>query len=90
LGAGQAGAPASAADAQDRLGGHFGVVFPMVMHVNGNTVGIGDDRYAFDLEFVPVIDPREGGPVNVTLTVQGAIRLPLQNVRTCHAFGYAD
>jgi hypothetical protein len=79
---------ASAADAEDRLGGHFGVLFPLVTHVNDNTVGIGDDfkigfpmgitvktsdRYAFDLEFVPVLDPREGGPINVSLTVHPGI-----------------
>ena len=79
---------ASAASAQDRLGGHFGAVFPLVTHVNDNTIGIGDDfkigfpmgitvktsdRYAFDLEFVPVIDPREGGPVDVSLTVHPGI-----------------
>jgi hypothetical protein len=79
---------ASAADAEDRLGGHFGVLFPLVTHVNDNTVGIGDnfqigfpmgitvktsDRYAFDLEFVPLLDPREGAPINVTLTVHPGI-----------------
>jgi hypothetical protein len=79
---------ASAASAQDRIGGHFGVLFPLVTHVNDNTVGIGDDfkigfpmgitvktsdRWAFDLEFVPVIDPTEGRPVNVSLTVHPGI-----------------
>jgi hypothetical protein len=79
---------ASAADAEDRLGGHFGVLFPLVTHVNDTTVGIGDDfkigfpmgitvktsdRYAFDLEFVPLLDPREGAPINVTLTVHPGI-----------------
>src|SRR5262245_22508493 len=29
--------------AQDRLGGHFGAVFPLVTHVNGETTTIGDD-----------------------------------------------
>jgi len=63
----------SAASAQDRLGGHFGVVFPLVTHANGSTTDIGEDfkigfpmgitvktsdRYAFDLEVVPVLDPR--------------------------------
>ena len=79
---------ASGASAQDRIGGHFGVLFPLVTHVNDNTVGIGDDfklgfpmgitvktsdRWAFDLEFVPVIDPTEGRPVNVSLTVHPGI-----------------
>lgn len=62
----------STASAQNRLGGHFGVVFPLVTHVNGETVNIGDDfkvgfpmgitvrksdAVAFDLEIVPGIDP---------------------------------
>jgi len=79
---------APAAEAQDRLGGHFGVLFPLVTHVNGDTVDIGDnfqigfpmgitvktsDRYAFDLEFVPLLDPRETGPLNVSLTVHPGI-----------------
>ena len=33
----------SAARAQDRLGGHFGVVFPLVTRANGTTTNIGDD-----------------------------------------------
>jgi len=80
--------PAEAQDHQDRLGGHFGVLFPLVTHVNGDTVGIGDDfkigfpmgitvktsdKYAFDLEFVPVLDPRQNGPLNVSLTVHPGI-----------------
>ena len=60
---------ASTAGAQNRLGGHFGVVFPIVTHANGDTTNIGDDfkagfpmgitvktseKYAFDLELVPI------------------------------------
>jgi hypothetical protein len=56
--------------AQDRLGGHFGALFPLVSHVGGETTTIGDDftigfptgitvkmndRWAFDLELVPSI-----------------------------------
>src|SRR5262249_16258792 len=85
---------ASAARAEDRLGGHFGVLFPVVTHVNDTTVGIRDDfkigfpmgitvktsdHYAFDLEFVPVIDPTEGGPVNVSLTVHPGILRSFSN-----------
>jgi hypothetical protein len=78
--------PASAA-AQDRLGGHFGAVFPLVTHANGETTTISDDfvigfpmgitvktgqRWAFDLELVPVI---QNEPLNVSLTVHpGVIR----------------
>jgi hypothetical protein len=36
-----AGAPD--AIAQNTLGGHFGVVFPLVTHVDGETVDIGDN-----------------------------------------------
>ena len=71
---------ASAARAQDRLGGHFGVVFPLVTHANGDTTNIGDDfkigfpmgitvktsdKYAFDLEVVPALDPQEDEPIGV-------------------------
>ena len=31
------------ADAQNRLGGHFGMLFPLVDHVGGETTTIGDD-----------------------------------------------
>ncbi|HEY3088001.1 MAG TPA: hypothetical protein VGJ59_08065, partial [Jatrophihabitantaceae bacterium] len=56
--------------AEDRLGGHFGVVFPLVTHVGGETTTIGDqfklgfpmgitvktaEKWAFDLELVPVV-----------------------------------
>jgi len=76
--------PASA-HAQDRLGGHFGAVFPLVTHANGETTTIGDDfqigfpmgvtvktsdQWAFDLELVPVI---QNSPLNVSLTVHPGI-----------------
>jgi hypothetical protein len=69
-------APASAQDqatsasASDQLGGHFGVVFPLVSHSGGTTTTISDDMkvgfpmgftvktssvWAFDMELVPVI-----------------------------------
>jgi hypothetical protein len=79
---------AEAQDHEDRLGGHFGVLFPLVTHVNGDTVGIGEnfqigfpmgitvktsDRYAFDLEFVPLLDPRDNAPLLVSLTVHPGI-----------------
>jgi hypothetical protein len=73
--------------AQDRIGGHFGAVFPLVTHANGETVTIGDDftvgfpmgvtvktsdKWAFDLELVPSI---QNDPLFVTLTVHpGVIR----------------
>jgi hypothetical protein len=76
------------AQAQDRLGGHFGAVFPLVTHANGETTDIGDDfkigfpmgvtvktgdKWAFDLELVPVI---QNEPLDVSLTVHpGIIRV---------------
>jgi len=78
--------PLSAA-AQNRLGGHFGAVFPLVNHASGETTTIGDDfkigfpmgvtvktsdKWAFDLELVPVI---QNDPLFVSLTVHpGVIR----------------
>jgi hypothetical protein len=73
------------ARAQDRLGGHFGAVFPLLNHVGGDTTTIGDDftigfpmgvtvktsdTWAFDLEFVPVI---QNDPLGVSLTVHPGI-----------------
>jgi len=78
------GVPRAAA-AQDRLGGHFGAVFPLVNHVGGETTTIADDfvvgfpmgitvktsdKWAFDLEFVPVI---QNDPLGVALTVHPGI-----------------
>ena len=85
-----AGVPgtAQAQDRQDRIGGHIGVVFPLVTHVEGNTVTIGDDfkigvpmgitvktgeTVAFDLEIVPVLDPQKHGPIGVPLTIHPGI-----------------
>jgi len=63
-------AAAAPARADDQLGGHFGIVFPLVSHVDGTTTTISDDTkvgfpmgitvktspdWAFDLELVPVI-----------------------------------
>jgi hypothetical protein len=83
-----------AASAQDRLGGPFGVVFPLVTHVNGDTTDIGEDfkigfpmgitvktsdKYAFDLELVPGLDPQADSPINVSLTVHPGILRSLGN-----------
>jgi hypothetical protein len=61
---------ASPAHADDQLGGHFGVLFPLVSHAGGETTTISDDtkvgfpmgitvktspEWAFDMELVPVI-----------------------------------
>ena len=61
---------ASTGTAEDRLGGHFGAVFPLVSRAGGSTTTISDQfkigfptgitvktdaDWAFDLELVPVI-----------------------------------
>jgi hypothetical protein len=72
--------------AQDRLGGHFGALFPLVSHVGGETTTIGDDftigfptgmtvkmndRWAFDLELVPSI---QNDALLASLTCPGILR----------------
>jgi len=76
---------ATTAHAQDRLGGHFGMVLPLVSHANGTTNTIADDavtgwpmgitvktnsRLAFDLELVPVV---QNQPLHVSLTLHPGI-----------------
>lgn len=73
------------ASAQNRLGGHFGAVFPLVTRANGTTTTISDDfvvgfpmgitvrksdQFAFDLEFVPAV---QNDPLHVDLTVHPGI-----------------
>jgi len=79
------------ARAQDRLGGHFGAVLPLVTHVGGTTTTLGDDFsigfpmgitvktsdvWAFDLELVPSI---QNDPLGVGLTVHPGIIRALEN-----------
>jgi hypothetical protein len=80
---------AAPAHAENRLGGHFGAVFPLVTRAHGDTTNIGDDfkvgfpmgitvkkdGYAFDLEVVPVLDPADDddGPIGVPLTIHPGI-----------------
>jgi len=81
---------ASPAHADDQLGGHFGVVFPLVTHVGGQTTTISDDtkvgfpmgitvktspEWAFDMELVPVIASRRF----TSLTVHPGIIRALPN-----------
>jgi hypothetical protein len=81
---------AAPAQADDQLGGHFGVLFPLVSHGNGETTTISDDTkvgfpmgitiktspdWAFDLELVPVIASERF----VSLTVHPGIIHPLGN-----------
>jgi hypothetical protein len=78
------GVPRAAA-AQNRLGGHFGAVLPLVSHASGDTTTIADDfvigfpmgitvktsdKWAFDLELVPVI---QNDPLSTSLTVHPGI-----------------
>ena len=72
---------AAPAAAQDTLGGHIGVVLPLVTHAGGQTTSISDSfsigfpmgitvhgkgRMAFDMEFVPAI---QDSPRQVSLLV---------------------
>lgn len=71
--------------AQDRVGGHFGFVIPLVTRANDTTTTLSDDfvigfptgitlntsdRVAFDLELVPVI---QNEPLHVDLTVHSGV-----------------
>lgn len=73
------------AAAQDRVGGHFGVVIPLTTRADGTTTTIGDDfvigfptaitirtspRWAFDFELVPTI---QNEPLHVDLTVHPGV-----------------
>jgi hypothetical protein len=73
------------AQAQNRVGGHFGAVFPLVTRARDTNVTIGDDfvvgfptgitvrgsdEVAFDLELVPVI---QNEPLGVSLTVHPGV-----------------
>ena len=75
----------SSAFAEDRLGGHFGIVLPLVTRGDGVTTTIGDDfkigfptgitvkktdKVAFDFELVPVI---HNSPRSVSLTVHPGV-----------------
>ena len=71
--------------AENKLGGHFGFVIPLVNHVNGDTTTVADDfvvgfpmgitvkktdKVAFDMEFVPVI---QNDPLKVNLTLHPGV-----------------
>jgi hypothetical protein len=75
----------TSASAEDRLGGHFGIVLPLVTRSDGVTTTIGDDfkigfptgitvkttdEIAFDFELVPVI---HNSPRLVSLTVHPGV-----------------
>ena len=68
--------------AQNSVGGHIGIAFPLVTHADGETTTIGDNfttafpmgitikrngsKMAFDFEFVPAIQDK-GRKVNLTI-----------------------
>ncbi|HLG14782.1 MAG TPA: hypothetical protein VJH03_09820 [Blastocatellia bacterium] len=72
--------------AQNSVGGHIGVAFPLVTHAGGRTTTISDNfvaafpmgisikregsKMAFDLELVPAV---HSSPRNVTLTVHPGV-----------------
>ena len=81
---------ASIARAQDRVGGHFGAVIPLVSHSGGSTSTIADQfeigfptgisvktptAWTFDLELVPVITRAR----SVSLTVHPGLIRKLPN-----------
>jgi hypothetical protein len=76
---------AGSAAAQERVGGHFGAVIPLVTRANGTTTSIADDfvigfptgitirttpRWAFDLEVVPAI---QNEPLHIDLTIHPGV-----------------
>ena len=82
-------AAAGPAAAEGKLGGHFGIVVPIVTEVDGETITVSDDfvigfpmgitvrkndRIAFDLELVPVI---QDSPQEVSLTVHPGVLFSL-------------
>lgn len=79
---------AASAAAENRVGGHFGAVFPLLERAQGKTTTIDEDfkvgfpmgitvkktdKLAFDLELVPVLDFNDKGPLGVPLTVHPGI-----------------
>jgi len=80
---------APSARAEDKIGGHFGVVFaPLVTSQDGGSIfsegnfslgfpmGITvkkSGKYAFDLELVPVLDFNDDGAIGVPLTVHPGV-----------------
>ncbi len=73
------------AQAENKIGGHFGFVLPLIDHFDGETTDISDDfvigfptgitvrtseRLAFDLELVPVVQDE---PTSVNLVVHPGV-----------------
>jgi hypothetical protein len=77
--------------AQDQIGGHFGVIIPLVTRANDTTTTVSDDfligfptgitistgaRVAFDLELVSVV---QNEPLHVDLTVHPGVIIGLSD-----------
>jgi hypothetical protein len=75
----------TSAEAQNNVGGHFGILFPIVSHANDTTTDISDDcvigfpvgitvrkspTLAFDLELVPVI---QNEPLDISLEIHPGV-----------------
>ena len=81
----------TAANAQDRIGGHFGLLLPLVTRGQSSTTTIADDvvfgfptgitirtsdKIAFDLELVPLI---QNEPLEVFLTIHPGVIVSIAN-----------
>jgi len=81
----------SPAAAENRVGGHFGFVLPLVTDFDGTTTDITDDfkigfptgitvrksdRVAFDLEFVPVLNDN---PIDVDVVIHPGVLVNVGN-----------
>ena len=71
--------------AETKVGGHFGIVIPLISEFDGQTTDVGDDfkigfptgitirksdRVAFDLEFVPILNDN---PVDVDVVIHPGV-----------------
>lgn len=71
--------------AENKVGGHFGIVLPLITELDGNTTDISDDfvigfptgitvhksdRVAFDLEFVPILNDN---PIDVDVVIHPGV-----------------
>lgn len=79
------------ASAQNKVGGHFGVVLPLITDFDGETTDISDDfkvgfptgitvrksdRVAFDLELVPIVNDN---PVDVDVVIHPGVLVNVGN-----------
>ena len=78
-------------DAQNRVGGHFGVALPLLTHAQGETTTLSDDFvivfptgitvrksdvFAFDLELAPVV---QNNPRHIDLTLHPGVAWGIGN-----------